>query len=94
MTKSIQIRVDENLKRQADLIFDDLGMVTLTAIRLFLRKVVVTKSIPFDLISTRTDNGFTSEFEEEVIMAETEKVQIGPFKSAKAAITELHKHAK
>lgn len=91
MTKAIQIRIDENLKRQADLIFDDLGIDTPTAIRLFLRKVVVSKSIPFDLISTRTDNGFTPEFEEEVLKTEAEKGQVGPFKSAKEAIAELHK---
>lgn len=94
MTKAIQIRVDEELKRQADLIFDDLGMDTPTAIRLFLKKVVVSKSIPFDLISTRTDNGFTPEFEDEVLKTEAEKDQIGPFKSAKAAVAGLHKLVK
>jgi DNA-damage-inducible protein J len=94
MTKAIQIRIDEKLKRQVDLIFEDLGMDTPTAIRLFLRKVVVSKSIPFDLVSTRADNGFTPEFEEDVLKAETEKDQIGPFKSAKAAIAELHKQVK
>lgn len=94
MTKAIQIRIDEKLKRQVDLIFEDLGLDTPTAIRLFLRKVVVSKSIPFDLISTRTDNGFTPEFEDEVLSAEAEKDQIGPFKSAKAAVAGLHKLVK
>jgi DNA-damage-inducible protein J len=94
MTKAIQIRVDEKLKQDADLIFEDLGMDTPTAIRLFLKKVVVSKSIPFELKSTRTENGFTPEFEEEVIRAATEKDQIGPFKSAKEAIAELHKQTK
>ena len=92
MTQAIQIRVDEKLKKEADLIFEDLGLDAPTAIRLFLRKVVVSKSIPFDLKSTRTDNGLTAEFEDEVLKISAEKDQIGPFKSAKSAITELHKH--
>lgn len=49
MTKAIQIRVDSKLKKDADMIFDDLGLDTPTAIRLFLKKVVVSKSIPFSL---------------------------------------------
>lgn len=91
MTKAIQIRVDQKLKEAADLIFEDMGLDTPSAIRLFLKKVVVSKSIPFELKSTRTDNGFTEDFEEEVLKASKEKEQIGPFKSAKDAIAELHK---
>jgi len=94
MTKAIQIRVDQKLKQEADLIFADLGLDTPTAIRLFLKKVVVTRSIPFELKSMRTENGFTPEFEEEVLKASAEKEHIGPFKSAKAAIAALHKEVK
>lgn len=94
MTKAIQIRVDQKLKQEAELIFEDMGMDMPSAIRLFLRKVVVSKSIPFELKSTRTDNGFTEEFEEQVLKASADKDQTGPFKSAKEAIAELHKQAK
>lgn len=94
MTKAIQIRVDQKLKKDADLIFEDLGLDAPTAIRLFLKKVVVTKSIPFELKSTKTENGFTEEFENEVLKASIEKDQIGPFKSAKEAVAALHKNTK
>lgn len=94
MTQAIQIRVDQKLKKQADLIFEDLGLDTPTAIRLFLKKVVTSKSIPFELKSTRTDNGFTPEFEEEILRVSSDEKSIGPFKSAKEAIAELHKKAK
>ena len=93
MTKAIQIRVEEKLKHDADLIFEDLGLDTPTAIRLFLKKVVVSKSIPFELKVSHTENGFTSEFEEEVLKASKEE-NIGPFKSAKEAVVALHKKAK
>lgn len=92
MTKSIQVRVEAKLKHDADLIFEDLGLDTPTAIRLFLKKVVVYKSIPFELKVFQTENGFTPEFEEEVLKASADKKNIGPFYSAKKAISHLHKH--
>ncbi|MEK7524656.1 MAG: type II toxin-antitoxin system RelB/DinJ family antitoxin [Patescibacteria group bacterium] len=94
MTKAIQIRVEEQLKRDADLVFEDLGLDTPTAIRLFLKKVVISQSIPFELKVARTENGFTQEFEEEVLKASKEKGKIGPFPSAKKAVAHLHRHAK
>ena len=93
MTKAIQIRIDQKLKKQVDIIFEDLGLDTPTAIRLFLKKVVATRSIPFDLKSAKTENGFTQEFENEILQASKEKEHIGPFKSAKEAIAALHKYA-
>lgn len=94
MTQAIQIRVDQKLKKEADLIFEDLGLDTPTAIRLFLKKVVTSRSIPFELKSTRTTNGFIPEFEDEVLKAASEEDQIGPFQSAKEALGALHKQSK
>lgn len=91
MTKAIQIRVKEKLKRDAESIFEDLGLDTPTAIRLFLKKVVVTKSIPFELKIPLTENGFTPEFEREILKASVDKNVIGPFSSAAKAIAHLHK---
>ncbi len=93
MTKAIQIRLDPKLKMKVDIIFDDLGLDLPTAVRLFLKKVATSKSIPFELKSTITENGFTEEFEEEVLKAASSKDQIGPFSSAKEAIKALHKKA-
>ncbi len=46
---SIQIRVDEQLKKQIEKIFDDIGLDTPTAVRIFFTKVAATGGIPFDL---------------------------------------------
>lgn len=92
MNQAIQIRVDAKLKKQADQILDDIGLDIPTAIRLFLKKVVVSRSIPFDLKSSNlTVNGFTEEFEEEVLKAAEEKDFIGPFYTAEEAIKALKK---
>lgn len=48
-TKTLNLRVDANLKRQAETIFADLGIPTSTAINMFLHTVVRYGGIPFDL---------------------------------------------
>lgn len=48
-TKTLNLRVDADLKRQAETIFADLGIPTSTAINIFLHTVVRYGGIPFDL---------------------------------------------
>lgn len=52
MTKTLQIRVDEDLRMEADGVLREMGLDLPSAIRIFLTKVVTTRSIPFDLIAT------------------------------------------
>ena len=44
----IQVRVDEKLKKEATLILDNMGMDMPTAIRMFLKKIVLERGLPFD----------------------------------------------
>lgn len=46
---TINIRVDDNLKRQSEKIFDELGLGMTSALTIFLKAVVRTNSIPFSL---------------------------------------------
>ena len=48
-TSIMQIRIDTNLKQEATAIFEELGLDLPTAIRIFLKKSVKDKGIPFDL---------------------------------------------
>ena len=41
------LRIDDNLKRQCDIVFEDLGLNMTTAMTAFLKQVVRTRSIPF-----------------------------------------------
>lgn len=50
--KKIQANVDPNLALEADNIFSDIGLTTTAAINIFLKKVVATGGIPFDLKQT------------------------------------------
>jgi DNA-damage-inducible protein J len=48
-TSIIQVRVDETLKKDADLLFTDLGLDTPSAIRLFLKQALIKNGIPFSI---------------------------------------------
>ncbi len=45
----LQIRIDEELKNEADTLFADLGFDTPTAVRIFLKKAVQRQGMPFDV---------------------------------------------
>jgi DNA-damage-inducible protein J len=46
-TTNISVRMDSELKRQAEELFADLGLNMSTAIAIFLRQVVRSQGIPF-----------------------------------------------
>ena len=48
----IQIRVDESLKKDAETLFNDLGLDIPTAIRLFLKQSLIHNGIPFAIVRT------------------------------------------
>ena len=48
-TTSITIRMDEKLKKQAETLFEDMGLNMTTAFTIFAKKVSREKRIPFDV---------------------------------------------
>lgn len=44
---NLQIRVDDNLKDQAQQVANDLGMDLTTAVRIFLKQMVTDRGLPF-----------------------------------------------
>jgi DNA-damage-inducible protein J len=48
-TTSITIRMDENLKKQAERLFEDMGMNMTTAFTIFTKAVVRQGKIPFEV---------------------------------------------
>lgn len=49
MTKTYSLRMDENTRDAAKKVFDNLGMDFSTGIRIYLRQVIKTNGIPFDV---------------------------------------------
>ena len=46
---TLQIRIDDTLKQQADYLFSSLGLDTSTAVRIFLNAAVEHEGIPFSV---------------------------------------------
>jgi DNA-damage-inducible protein J len=68
MSSIINIRVDSATKLEAQKTLKEIGLDLSSGIKLFLRNVVITKSVPLNL---RTENGFTVAYEQ-AILKETE----------------------
>ena len=46
---SITVRVDENLKKEAEAFFDEIGMNMSTAFNVFIRQCLREQRIPFEI---------------------------------------------
>ena len=54
---TLQIRIEDDLKKQATVICSELGLDLSTAVRLFFKKMVLVGGIPFDMkVSESTKN--------------------------------------
>ncbi len=53
MNANLTIRVDANLRQEADALFTSLGMNLSTAINVFLRQAVETEGFPFEVRKRR-----------------------------------------
>ena len=51
-TTNLNIRIDENLKKQAEVLFADLGLNMSSAITVFLKSAVDYNGIPFEIKKT------------------------------------------
>ena len=64
MASTIQVRVDDDIKTKADMLFKDLGMDTTTAIRIFLVQAIANDGFPFE-IKKKTINPYRTLSESE-----------------------------
>ena len=47
--KTLQIRIPDELRDEADLVLEEIGMDMSTAVRVYLKKIVNSRRIPFAL---------------------------------------------
>lgn len=83
---NVTLRVDEDLKKQADALFSELGMNLTTAFNVFLRQSVREQGIPFQ-ISKNVPNAVTL-----AAMDASEKDEdlYGPYESVSDLMEELN----
>ena len=84
-TTNLNIRIDEDLKKQAEDIFNELGLNMSTALTVFLRQTVRSNGIPFDL-RLDTPNAETLAAMEDVRLRRNLH---GPFNSVKELMEDL-----
>jgi len=65
----IQLRIDQKTKDSAKKVLDKIGIDMSSAIKVYLKQIIITKGIPFPLL---TENGFTPEQEKAVLKASAE----------------------
>jgi len=87
---TIQVRVDGKTKASAKKVLNDIGIDMSSAIKVYLKQIVITKSIPFRLL---TENQLSIEQEEEILNAAREGKKgvntDGPFDSKQEIKTYL-----
>lgn len=66
MASTIQVRVDEELKKKSDALFKDLGTDTTTAIRMFLIQALAVNGFPFE-IKRESTNPYEALTEAEIL---------------------------
>ncbi|MDR1905785.1 MAG: type II toxin-antitoxin system RelB/DinJ family antitoxin [Clostridiales bacterium] len=84
----LHIRVKQNVKEEAEEIFEQIGLTSAQAINIFLNKVINTNGIPFDLK--------VPEFNKETLSAlqEAKNIVNGKSKPNHKSIDELFDEAK
>jgi DNA-damage-inducible protein J len=84
-TTNLNIRIDENLKKDAENLFSDLGLNMSTAVTMFLRSSVMNDGIPFE-VKRKEPNSATIAAMEDVI---NRRNISGPFKSVDELMEDL-----
>ena len=56
----INIRIDDNLKNEAEILLNDMGLNMSTAVNMFIKQIVKKRSIPFEI--TAKIDPFWNEF--------------------------------
>ncbi|MDR1619498.1 MAG: type II toxin-antitoxin system RelB/DinJ family antitoxin [Clostridiales bacterium] len=85
-TASLNIRIDADLKKQAEEIFNELGLTMSAALTVFLRQAVRSNGIPFEM-RLETPNAETLAAIDDVRLQRDLR---GPFNSVKELMEDLH----
>ena len=87
---NINIRIDQEIKSKAEVVFSKLGLTPTTAIILFYNQVIRTNSIPFEL-KTEEPNQTTIDAIKEVEEMEKNPKDVKTFKTSEELMEDLFK---
>ena len=81
-TATLQVRLDSQLKKDAERFFSAAGLDTTTAVRIFLRQVLIRQAIPFDIIA---DDPFYAPANQKLLKESIRQLESGKGKPHKLA---------
>ena len=87
MASTIQVRVEDELKRKSDALFKDLGTDTTTAMRMFLTQAVATNGFPFEI--KRQIESYSPMTEKEMLAKLEKSREQGMFRDADHVISDM-----
>ena len=94
-TANIYVRIEPDIKKQAEDILSSLGVSASSAINMFYKQIILKKAIPFDISLQGTKPLDISGLSEAELSSELEKgysqIVEGKVKSAKEAFADLYK---
>ncbi|HEX2792201.1 MAG TPA: type II toxin-antitoxin system RelB/DinJ family antitoxin [Candidatus Paceibacterota bacterium] len=89
MTTTIQVRIDAKLKKDAQSVFENMGLDLSSGVKLYLTQVIREQGLPF---TPRTVNGHTAAYESRLVRAAAQAKKSGAsYRSAKSAMRDLLK---
>lgn len=59
MRATVQVRIDEDTREQANAVFERIGLDIPTAIRMFLKQSIESNGLPFQPMIAKDINGFS-----------------------------------
>ena len=84
---TIQIKIDDETKTEADSLFSSLGLDTSTAVKIFLNAAIEKGGIPFAVKHHKYK--MTAELKEAIEDSLNLRNLIGPFKTAEEAVASM-----
>ena len=94
-TTNLYVRIEPDLKEQAEEILHSLGIPVSSAINMFYRQIVIQRGIPFELKLPKPNIPYLNELTEDELDAELKKgiddIANGKAKPAKQVFRDIHK---
>lgn len=88
MSSTIQVRVEDELKKKSDALFKDLGTDTTTAVRIFLTQAVAAEGFPFEIRRQTGTNPYAPMTEKEMLAKLERSREQGKFRDADDVISD------
>jgi DNA-damage-inducible protein J len=80
----VNVRIDDNVKKEAEEVFDEMGMPMTTAVTIFLKTVVRERRIPFEI----TADPFYSEYNMRYLDQKMSEYRNGSLKTSEHQLIE------